>query len=120
MDGRFRIGRYEVSRFAFKMVNPTDQPPEGRMTLHRHDDDDDGPVEQAVLFFRGPVFGDRPTKKVVRAILPPAEFEPWYTILRMESPVFFEWEENDDDETVLSLTLTTGKEPPGEGVDKSS
>jgi hypothetical protein len=107
--GQFKIGRYIVSRMGSAA-------PEGRMTLFPHSDDQ-GPVDEALLFFRGSFAGDvvsHAGQTAVRAILPPTEFEHWYKIVQTEDPVFLRWEEQSD-KTLLTISLSTGKEPPGEG-----
>jgi len=120
VSGQFKVGRYVVSRVAFEVSSSAGLEPEGRIILFPHVDYS-GPIDQAVLYFRGQFFGDLPTTptvQAVRAILPRAEFEAWYRILRTESPVFLHWEDNSGN-TLSLLSLSTGEEPPGEGVDQS-
>jgi hypothetical protein len=115
-EQQFRVGRYIVTRRAFAQPAGGGSDPEGRMTLFPHPDDPT-PVDESLLFFRGPFAGDvvsQGTVTAVRSILPPAEFEQWYRILRAEDPVFLIWEENPD-HSLLMISLSSGRERPGEG-----
>lgn len=120
MKYSFKIGHYVVTRIAYEVSDPADPGAEGRITLIPHADYD-GPINQGVLYFRGPFFGDLPatsTVQAVRAILPRTEFADWYRVLRTESPVFLHWELKDEN-TLSILSLATTEEPVGEGFDQS-
>jgi hypothetical protein len=119
MDGQFKVGRYVVSRVAFEITGSSGSEPERRMTLLPAPEYS-GPIVEAVLYFRGPFFGDLPTipHDAVRAILPPSEFEYGYKILQTENPVFLDWEAKGDN-TLRRLSLSSDAELPGKGIDQS-
>jgi hypothetical protein len=113
MSGHFKIRRYVVSRQGSTVS-------EGRISLFP-DSSYSGPVDEVNLYFRGDFFGDvvsNGQKTAVRALLSPHEFEHWYRILQSEKPVFLHWED-DQDKKLVTITLASSEEPPGEGIDRS-
>ena len=54
--------------------------------------------------------------RLVAGNFPSDEFEVHWQIMQTESPVFIEWTEDPTNQPLLvSITLRTGGEPPGEG-----
>jgi hypothetical protein len=116
VDEQFVVGQHVVARVAFEVTSTSNSEPEGRISLFPAPEYG-GPIKVAVLYFRGPFFGDLPTSPVmtVRAILPPSEFDHWNRILRTEDPIYLKWEGKSDG-TLRRLALSSAIDLPGEWV----
>ncbi len=113
--GNFRIGSYTLSR---RIWTGSTRHAETLLNL-RPDDEDSGPVTTALVYFVESPDAGEVSGGTVSAFLPADELTLWYEVLRTEDPVWFGWSSADADGAVELVRLSTGQEPPGEGLDLS-